>query len=225
MQVAQSMSRCASAGERDERALSPARRDVDVSHALDTIGFRIEIVGCAQSRFPNCRTAGAFGEFPVPRCKFPQPRWIAAHRIAAGLPNGLTINTQGGGCRACSSHNGPSLLLLQTVKRCGARQARTGALVQTCRSRLNYVLTSWHRIISDSAEGSLMDVNRRSSSRRGVISQETLIGIKVSGDPLRFRRTRAEDARKPTSRKRVLQKKSAHLMSPILSPCPTLSPN
>jgi hypothetical protein len=47
MQVAQSMSRCASAGERDERALSPARRDVDASYALDTIGFRIEIVGCA----------------------------------------------------------------------------------------------------------------------------------------------------------------------------------
>jgi hypothetical protein len=104
MQVAQSMSRCASAGERDERALSPARRDVDVSHALDTIGFRIEIVGCAQSRFPNCRTAGAFGEFPVPRCKFPQPRWIAAHWITAGLPNGLTINSQGGRCRACASH-------------------------------------------------------------------------------------------------------------------------
>lgn len=113
MQVAQSMSRCASAGERDERALSPARRDVDASYALDTIGFRIEIVGCAQSSFPNCRAAGVFGEFP----------------------------------------------------------------------------------------------------------------IKVSGDPLRFRRTHAAEARKPISRKRVLQKKSARLVSPILSPCPTLSPN
>jgi hypothetical protein len=45
----------------------------DALYALDTISFRIEIVGSVQSSLPNRRIAGAFGEFSIPGRKFPQP--------------------------------------------------------------------------------------------------------------------------------------------------------